>query len=84
MKSLHSITADHQTAFISKWDVSNRKPIRGRMTNAQGFDYYFGPLGAIDGRRVAFHENNDAAGATGDLDELRMLYTNKAINFLNE
>lgn len=32
-----------------KWDVSNRKPIIDRMPLAQGFDYYFGPLGANDG-----------------------------------
>ena len=38
----------YQTACIGKWDVSNRKAIIERMPNAQGFDYYFGPLGAND------------------------------------
>ena len=47
--------AGYQTACIGKWDVSNRKPIVDRMPNAQGFDYYFGPLGANDGGNVAFH-----------------------------
>jgi arylsulfatase A-like enzyme len=42
----------YQTACIGKWDVSNRKPILDRMPNAQGFDYYFGPLGANDGGGV--------------------------------
>ena len=36
--------AGYQTACIGKWDVSSRKPIIDRMPNAQGFDYYFGPL----------------------------------------
>jgi arylsulfatase A-like enzyme len=38
----------YQTACIGKWDVSNRKAIIERMPNAQGFDYYFGTLGAND------------------------------------
>ena len=74
--------AGYQTACIGKWDVSNRKAIVPRMPNAQGFDYYFGTLGANDGGRVAFHENNEPAGATGDMGSLTTLYTNKAIEYL--
>lgn len=74
--------AGYQTACIGKWDVSNRKPIIPRMPNAQGFDYYFGPLGANDGGHVAFHENNQAAGGTHDMSSLLHLYTDKAIGFL--
>jgi arylsulfatase A-like enzyme len=72
----------YQTACIGKWDVSNRKPIVERMPNAQGFDYYFGTLGANDGGRVAFHENNQPAGATQDMGSLIGLYTDKAIDYL--
>lgn len=72
----------YQTAAIGKWDVSNRKPIIDRMPNAQGFDYYFGPLGANDGGGVKFHENNEPAGATRDMGELTTLYTDKAIDYL--
>ena len=72
----------YQTACIGKWDVSNRKPIIDRMPNAQGFDYYFGTLGANDGGRVAFHENNEPAGKTNDMGSLTRLYTDKAIDFL--
>jgi len=72
----------YQTACIGKWDVSNRKPIIERMPNAQGFDYYFGTLGANDGGRVAFHENNEPAGQTRDMGSLLRLYTDKAIDFL--
>jgi arylsulfatase A-like enzyme len=74
----------YQTACIGKWDVSNRKTILDRMPNAQGFDYYFGTLGANDGGRVTFHENNEPAGSTGDMGSLTTLYTNKAIAFLQE
>jgi arylsulfatase A-like enzyme len=72
----------YQTACIGKWDVSNRKAIIERMPNAQGFDYYFGALGANDGGSVKFHENNEAAGSTNDMGSLTRLYTDKSIDFL--
>jgi arylsulfatase A-like enzyme len=72
----------YQTACIGKWDVSNRKPIVERMPNAQGFDYYFGTLGANDGGGVKFHENNDPAGGTRDMGSLIRTYTDKAIDYL--
>lgn len=74
----------YQTACIGKWDVSNRRPILDRMPNAQGFDYYFGTLGANDSGQVTFHENNDKAGSTKDMGSLTTLYTDKAISFLKE
>ena len=72
----------YQTACIGKWDVSNRKAIIDRMPNAQGFDYYFGTLGANDGGAVGFHENNKPAGRTRDMGSLIRLYTDKAIDYL--
>lgn len=72
----------YQTACIGKWDVSNRKAIIDRMPNAQGFDYYFGTLGANDNGGVTFHENNQKAGSTRDMGSLTTLYTNKAIDYL--
>ena len=74
--------AGYQTACIGKWDVSNRKAIIDRMPNAQGFDYYFGTLGANDNGTVKFHENNEPAGSTKDMGSLTTLYTDKAIDFL--
>ena len=74
----------YQTACIGKWDVSNRKAIIDRMPNAQGFDYYFGPLGANDNGRVSFHEDNSQAGSTRDMGSLTTLYTNKAIAYLRD
>lgn len=74
----------YQTVCIGKWDVSDRRAILERMPLAQGFDYYFGPLGANDNGKVTFHENNEPAGGTTDMGSLTRLYTNKAIEFLEE
>lgn len=74
--------AGYQTACIGKWDVSDRRAIVPRMPNAQGFDYYFGALGANDNGRIAFHENNEKAGQTDDMGILTTLYTDKAIDYL--
>lgn len=74
----------YQTACIGKWDVSNRKAIIERMPLAQGFDYYFGPLGANDNGTVHFHENNEKAGMTKDMGSLTKLYTDKAIDYLTK
>ena len=74
----------YQTACIGKWDVSNRKPILDRMPNAQGFQYYFGTLGANDDGQVAFHENNVPAGSTVEMSSLTTLYTDQAIHYLKE
>ena len=76
--------AGFQTACIGKWDVSNRRAIRDRMPNAQGFEYYFGTLGANDDGKVVFHENNEQVGATREMGSLTKLYTDKAIEFLRE
>ncbi len=76
--------AGYQTACVGKWDVSNRKPIIDRMPNAQGFDYFYGALGANDGGKVRFHENNEEAGMTEDMGSLITLYTDKSIEYLKE
>ena len=74
--------AGYQTACIGKWDVSNRKETIERMPNAQGFDYYFGTLGANDNGRVKFHENNTKIGQTSDMSCLIRTYTDKSIDYL--
>ena len=75
-------TAGYQTACIGKWDVSSRKEIIDRMPLSQGFDYYYGALGANDSGVVKFHENNQAAGKTNDMASLTRFYTDKSIDFL--
>jgi hypothetical protein len=52
------------------------------MPNAQGFDYFWGALGANDSGRINFHENNEAAGSSNDMAELTRLYTDKCIDYL--
>ncbi len=74
--------AGYQTACIGKWDVSNRKAIIERMPNAQGFDYFWGALGANDSGVIKFHDNNEPAGETTDMASLTRLYTDKAIDYL--
>ncbi len=74
--------AGYQTACIGKWDVSNRRAIIPRMPNAQGFDYFYGALGANDNGVVKLHENNEDAGSTRDMGGLIKLYTNKSIDYL--
>lgn len=76
--------AGYQTACIGKWDVSNRKPIIDRMPNAQGFDYFFGTLGANDSGLVRLHENNQPAGQTREMGRLIEQYTDQAIHFLSQ
>ena len=72
----------YTTGCIGKWDVSNRRAIPTRMPHSQGFDYYYGTLGANDGGHVVFHENDRQVGQTGDMASLTRIYTDKAIEFL--
>jgi arylsulfatase A-like enzyme len=74
--------AGYQTACIGKWDVSNRKAIIERMPNAQGFDYYFGALGANDNGKSKLYSNNTLIQTTNDMAGLTRLYTEKAIDYL--
>lgn len=72
----------YETICIGKWNTSSRREIIDRMPLAQGFDYYFGTLGANDSGEVHFHENNEPAGETRDMSILTRLYTDKAIDYL--
>jgi len=74
--------AGYQTACIGKWDVSNRKPIIERMPNAQGFDYYFGTLGANDQGYMDYYEDTILVDSTYDMGSVTRLYTDKAIDYL--
>ena len=72
----------YQTACVGKWDVSNRKAIIDRMPNAQGFDYYFGALGANDSGKSVLRSNNELVGKTEDMAGITRLFTDKAVDFL--
>lgn len=77
-------TVGYQTVCIGKWDVSNRKPLLDQMPCAQGFDYYYGPLGANDVGGITLYENNDLIGRYTDMGSLLKLYTDKSIEYLTE
>ena len=75
-------TAGYQTACIGKWEVSSRQAIIPRMPNAQGFDYYFGPLGANDDHIAAIYRNNDYLYHERDMSRFTKMYTEEALDFL--
>ncbi|MFI3301573.1 MAG: sulfatase-like hydrolase/transferase [Rikenellaceae bacterium] len=75
-------SAGYQTAAIGKWDVSNRKPIEGRVPNDQGFDYYYGTLGANDGGKSQMYDNKTPDQLVTDMSMFSKLYTDKAIGYL--
>jgi arylsulfatase A-like enzyme len=75
-------TAGYTTGCIGKWDVSNRRDIKGRVPNDQGFDYYWGTLGANDGGAVRLYNNRNPIGVDRDMAGLTKRYTDKGIEFL--
>ena len=77
-------SAGYATACTGKWDLSGRAVREGELPNDQGFDYYFGTLGANDGGRVRLFENKEPLGETDDMGCLTELYTDKALGFLRE
>jgi arylsulfatase A-like enzyme len=76
--------AGYTTVCIGKWDVSGRKAIVDRMPNAQGFDYYWGPLGANDKAEVEIYENNQSVGVEKDMAALTRIYTDRSIRWMKE
>ena len=75
-------TVGYTTGCIGKWDVSNRKDIKGRVPNDQGFDTYWGTLGANDGAKVQLYDNRESIGVDADMASLTRRYTDKGIEFL--
>ena len=77
-------SAGYATGCIGKWDLSGRKFVEGRLPTDQGFDYYFGTLGATDSGHVDFYRNKERAGETDDMGSLTGRYTDEAIAFLRQ
>ncbi len=75
-------TVGYTTGCIGKWDVSNRRDIKGRIPNDQGFDYYWGTLGANDNGTVSLYDNRKPIGIDRDMATLTRRYTDKGIEFL--
>ncbi|MHC4632323.1 MAG: sulfatase family protein [Planctomycetota bacterium] len=75
-------TVGYTTGCIGKWDVSNRRDIKGRVPNDQGFDYYWGTLGANDSGAVKLYDNRQPIGVDRNMAGLTKRYTDKGIEFL--
>jgi arylsulfatase A-like enzyme len=74
----------YATCCIGKWDVSDRKNIEGLVPNDQGFDYYFGTLGANDRGRAIMYRNRDSLYITEDMSAFTRTYTDEALRFIEE
>ncbi len=74
--------SDYATGCIGKWDMSGRRYVEGMVPNDQGFDHYFGTLGANDGGRVRLWRNREMLHVTDDMGSLVKLYTDEAIEFI--
>lgn len=76
--------AGYTTGCVGKWDLSGRRDIEGMLPTDQGFDYYYGTIGANDRGRVQLQENKLKVGNTEDMGSLTKLYTDKAIAFIEK
>ena len=74
--------AGYVTGGIGKWDMSRRKPLDGLLPNDQGFEYFFGTLGANDNGTVTLWCDRKQLETTGDMGSLTKLYTDEALRFL--
>jgi arylsulfatase A-like enzyme len=75
-------TVGYATCCIGKWDISQRRSQPGLIPNDQGFDEYFGPLGANDNGAVTLFRNRDEIQTTRDMASLTKSYTDEAIDFI--
>src|SRR5690606_16675939 len=69
---------------IGKWDISQRKYQEGIVPNDQGFDTYFGTLGANDRGIATIYRNRDSLYRTTDMSMFTKAYTDEAIQFIRE
>ncbi len=72
----------YSTGCIGKWDMSQRKELEGSVPNDQGFDYYYGTLGATDKGVIQIQRNKEVLFTTDDMGSLTNLYTEEAITFI--
>lgn len=74
----------YATGCIGKWDISQRRYQVGTVPNDQGFDYYFGTLGANDRGVVTMYRNRDSLFQTAEMGALTKMYTDEAIEFIRQ
>ena len=75
---------DYATGCVGKWDMSKRRYQEALVPNSQGYDYYFGALGANDANKVTLYHNREKLETTEDMAGLSRLFTDKSIEFLAE
>jgi arylsulfatase A-like enzyme len=76
--------AGYVTGCVGKWDMSKRRYQETLVPNSQGFDSYYGALGANDANKVTLWNNREKLETTSDMASLTRLYTDKSIDFLKE
>ncbi len=76
--------AGYTTGCVGKWDMSRRRYQKELVPNSQGFDFYYGALGANDGNKVTLYKNHEKLETTQNMAGLSKLYTDKSIEFLRE
>ena len=76
--------AGYVTGCVGKWDMSRRRYQEALVPNSQGFDDYYGALGANDGNKVTLYRNREELETTTDMAGLTELFTDKSIEFLEE
>jgi arylsulfatase A-like enzyme len=76
--------AGYATCHIGKWDVSDRKPIPGRIPNDKGFDYFWGSLGANDLGGIQLWDNREPLELSNDMAGLSKTYTDRSIAWVEE
>jgi arylsulfatase A-like enzyme len=76
--------AGYATACVGKWDISQRIYQDGLVPNDQGFDYYFGTLGANDRGETVIYRNRDSLYRTDDMSILTKMYTDEALEQIKQ
>lgn len=83
-------TGGYTTACIGKWHLGFQAPF---LPNNQGFDHYFGLLHNLDPVEIVYFEeqggvpllrNNEVIKRPADPNELTKLYTDEAIEFIEQ
>ncbi len=74
--------AGYATGCVGKWDMSRRRYQEALVPNSQGFDWYYGALGANDGNKVTPYQDRQELETTTDMAGLTELFTDKSIEFL--
>lgn len=76
--------AGYVTGCVGKWDMSKRRYQETLVPNSQGFDHYFGALGANDGGKVTLWKDRQELETSADMASLTRLYTDESIEFLRQ